>query len=800
MKYLLISEKPSLMMEVKKVFNKSNFSKYNTVDFIPLHGHCCKLVDPSSYDKKYDNWNKDDLPILPARDYKGYNYIPIENELVDNIKKQIKENNYDGLINCTDPEREGQNIFYSLYQYLKLKLPVLRFWTNDLTEEKLIKAWDSMKDDIKDEDLKNLTLAALLRAQADWDIGMNCSRALGIATGRVMSATLNSILAKREKEIANFKPKDSFDIIAKYKDGFDGKYIDLDKEGNGGVFENEKDAIDFIKKKLIKNEGVIGKCENKKVKQAAPLLYSTAELQADANIKYGYTATETLDIVEKLYNDPNKILTYPRTDCSWISKAQVNEDLEAILDACQCVPELKGISYKLNKETYKKSKYVDDSKVEVHSAITLTGKHFDFDKFSEKEKNIISLVAKRCFATVLPEAEYVDTSIDVVVMDSYIFKTRQKILINPNYLSIYNFEAESGIDFSKLSIGDKLLIKEYEVKKQTTTCPRRYNDASLLKAMVNVGNTLDDKELAKVLRGNGSKDQGGIGTPATRAAIIDKLCQERKAGKDKKEAWVIRKGKMFYVTEFGMKTAAIFDNYTVGSAILTAEWEKKLGDVAKGILNAREFRSQLDDYIISEVNNMKKNSIASYSGSKNVKNTNLKCPFCGEDINESDLYYYCLKYKPNSTRTKNDCGFILAKNTKDKVSISIDELEKLINGECIGPYKFKSSKGNEFEAKLYLDLENKKTAFEFINNDNNVTSNKKDNILMQGKFGPYYATKFGNISQNYFGHKITLKELKSLIAGDELIWEMKSQAGKTYKAKYKLDKNSNKIIRTEYVN
>ena len=789
MKYLLISEKPSLMREVQKVYSRSKFSKNNDVDFIPLHGHVCTLEEPQGYDKKYEQWNVEDLPILPERDFGGYKHIAVDKELTKEIKKKIKEGKYDGLINCTDPEREGQNIFYSLYDFLGLKLPVLRFWVEDLTEDKLIKSWDSMVDDLKDKKMSNLTSAALLRAQADWDIGMNGSRALRIAVGRVMSATL-CILAKREEEIKNFVPETTYNIFANYREGFSGKYIpNKDKEETGGAFKKKEDAEKFIKEILTSDQAIIDKYESKTVKENAPLLYSTSELQADANKNFGYTANQTLEIVESLYNAPLAILTYPRTDSNYITKAMAKEDFGKILKACVEVPELSDINYSYDSTKYMKSRYVDDSKVEAHAAITLTGKSFNFNNLKTEQQNILTLVAKRCLATVMDSAEYIDTSIEALVKEKHLFKTKEKILVKPGFLTLYGKDVESGTDFSKLKEGYKLGVNEFIVKDTTTTPPSRYNDGTLLRAMVNVGNTIEDEELRNVLKGTGSKDQGGIGTPATRAAIIDKLCIDRKNG-DKKEPWVKRKGKSFVVTDFGMKIANIVGQYSIGSAVLTAEWEKKLGDIAKGTFDPKVFRKELDQYIIEEVEKMKGNRQSSSSSKSSAMTLDdVTCPHCGGKIKVTDRFYLCENYGKEDDK----CKFII-KTMQNEAKIKEEDIKDLCNGKETRTMKMKSKDGKKaYSVKLKASKETGKIDFVFDNTAPSGTATKlvhsQDGgqvVKKEGQFGVYYeCTKCkARVSEKYREHKFTQKELKGLYNGEKIgkIEDFKSKEGKIFPA------------------
>lgn len=748
MRYLLISEKPSLMRAVRDAFYKAdlNFS----VDFIPLHGHCCSLCGPEDYDSKFKKWDMKDLPIIPS----NFKHKPVEAELVEKVKALIDNNHYDGLINCTDAEREGQNIFYSLYKYLKLDLPVKRFWASDLTEPKLIEAWHNLRDDQNEPFLKNLTESSLDRAIMDWLVGMNFSRAVSLATnsnipiGRVMTVVL-SILSKRELEIKNFKPTKTYELVVDYKEGFSGKF-------KHDPFTRKEECEDLTK--TIKPKLVVSKAENKVITSKAPLLFSLGDLQNEANKTFGYTLNETLAIAQSLYEA--QITSYPRVDSQYLSTGEAKR-MPVIIEACKIIPSLSNIEIVEDKvNNYVKSKYTDDSKIKGHYAIVLTGKKFEWDKLSQKQQNVLTLIAKRILATCMEDAKNYEINI-TAQSDDKEFVTRENVLAYAGYKALYG-EKVKNASLDKIKQGQELNLQKAYVKEVISTCPARYNDASINKAMINVGNTIEDKELASALEGK-TKDQGGIGTPATRAGIIEKLL-------DPKRNWVKRKGKNFEVTDNGLRVYDIVKNYKVSSPILTAEWESKLKRIEDGEMESEELLNQVKEFVKEEV--------IKFAQEKSNSPVFI-CPVCGGSLKESPKFFYCSHYKES-------CSFIIPKDYYE-TQISLEDLKNLLEGNSIGPRKFKSKEGKIYEAKLRLTDGKIERFFDKKDDVTSIICSCGQKISkLNGPYGDYYKCKScGKITnEKFLGHKLTSKELSNLFAGKTVsIKKLTSKKGKTFGAK-----------------
>ena len=755
MKYLLISEKPSLMRLVQGAYNKAHLPF--EVDFMSLHGHCCTLLSPGEYKPEWDKWDVEQLPMIPDK----FKHKPVDEKLVKDIKKQLKSNKYDGFINCTDAEREGQNIFYSLYDYLGSNLPVKRFWASDLTDEKLIEAWKNLKDDQNDKYLKNLTSAALLRANADWLVGMNFSRMVSlinnrnIPVGRVMTVLL-AILAKRELEIKNFVPETTYKVLVDYAEGFSG-------ELEGEPFKNKADAEKILKE--LNKTATVKEFGIKKRVNEAPLLYSLGDLQNDANKYYGYSLADSLAIVQELYE--KKILSYPRTDCPYLTSGE-GARMSQILSAAKCVPDVVGVKIDDKKAlNYAKSKYVNDKKVEAHYAIVFTGKNFVYDGLSTNEKNICLLVAKRIIATVMDAAEYEDLSLKALNEDKT-FITKESVLVKAGWRSLYG-EKEKSLSIGSFKEGQKLNIIKSYIKDVISTCPARYNDASLNRAMINVGTLIEDKELAEALQGK-TKDQGGIGTPATRAGIVEKLL-------DPKKNWVERKGKSFVVTEKGLEVYDALKDYSVSSPILTAQWEQKLKLVEEGEMNSSAFTKELNSYITNECEQLKKVKVAG-STKSSVGTLKFSCPVCGSPLKESGKFYYCSKYKE-------PCTFIVGKTTAG-AKINLKDIEDIIKTGKTKSKKFKGKEGKEFSACLGLNDGKLGFIFDKQTHDTDIICQKcnKPVRYLDGKFGNYYKCDCGQtVGEKWLGHKFTKAEIKKLYDGETvLVKNLKSKKGTTFGA------------------
>lgn len=686
-KVLLIAEKPDLMRKIQAVYNKIGFN--DTIEFAAFVGHSMELFHPEDYDPDWKVWKKDTLPMLP----KKFKYKPSNVPVYKSVHDKLKSGNYDYLINACDPDREGQLIFHSFYSAINCKLPVKRIWLLDLTDETITKALNSLKNDLTDTMLVNLTSASKLRACSDWLIGMNFTRAFSLMAGRttvlgrVTTPTLK-ILADRELELMRFKPQNYWEIEGDF-DKYNGLYYDHNNE-NETKFKTEAKANTFISK--LGKEGIVESVLKKKETNYAPNLHSLSAIQNEASKEYGFTLDKTLNIVQSLYE--KKLLSYPRTDCSFITTGeaqkfpQMLKVIEQIPDVSKYVSQILSDN-KVITDTIKNKKYVNDKKVTAHYAIVPTGTPFNYSGLADDEKKIMLLVSKRLTSIFMPPIVSNKTTI-ITNVNNDKFKTIGSVLLDKGFSVVYGRNFVDN-ELPEIQKGDKVPLKGTKLIKKTTTPPPRYNDGTLNNAMENAGRFIEDEELKLVL-----KDSKGIGTPATRANIIEKLV---------KLDMVNRKGKSFFVTEFGLSLIASLNDHKITSPEMTGEWEEKLSKVENNELKAISFYNEMFKYVQLETNNMLKMKVDVEVDKKDIIG---KCPSCGKIVKESKNYFMCVDY-PDS------CKMLVAKKLMG-ANITKTEAKKLLVGKTTKEFNFNNPKTKKkFTAALTFNKEKGQTEFVFSN-------------------------------------------------------------------------------------
>lgn len=739
------------MRAVQEAYKAKGFK--DKIDFFALHGHIMTLKQPEDYNEEWKKWTLE-LPIIPKR----FEYKPVDNKTLSELKKVLKENKYDYLINCCDPDREGQHIFYSIYDTLGLKYPVKRMWHNDLSQNELIRALNEMPDDINSANLVSLKNASKLRAQMDWLIGINSTRAVSIKRnsltriGRVMTPTLK-ILADRENEIRNFKKTTSYGVEAVYKEGFSGELFE-GKEAKR--FDNEADAYAFMN--ALNKSGVIAKLSRKQTSYASPRLPSLGDVQADANKFFGYTLDKTLELVQSLYE--KKLVSYPRTDCSYVTR-EIGQDFYFILENIgKEFPVERIDAIRSNKN------YVNDSKVTAHYAIIPTKNKAG--ELSKDEHNIYELICRRFTSIFMPDNIVDRLKVATKVGDKY-FVSDFSNTVQMGWKSLFQ-KPENTVNIPELKEGQKLTITEFKVVPHETKCPNRYNDASLLQAMIHAGNFVENKEMADIL--NSSKDDSaGIGTPATRAAIVEKLLEPIKT-KTGEFYFVTREKKQFYVTDEGLELMKTLSKYKVSSPELTAYWEEKLQEIEKGQKTVRDIGKELIDF----TNNLIKELVdADWGAVKSASpETDIECPLCHKKIKESQKFFMCSGYK-------NTCDFIISKDFMG-LKVNQDVLKSILDGTMKKPVKLKSN-GKSFEAKLKYDRVGKKIVFD------NETKYKcpvcgKPLQSRMGKNGKILVCDDFIASYNVAGTKLTESQMQRLLEkGESEYMTFTSKAGKSFDAK-----------------
>ncbi|WP_342471345.1 DNA topoisomerase III [Metasolibacillus sp. FSL H7-0170] len=621
-KSVVLAEKPSVARDIANVLKchkKGNgFIEGDKYIVTWALGHLVTLADPESYDVKYKTWNLEDLPMLPER--LKLTVIKQSGKQFNAVKAQLSRSDVNEVIIATDAGREGELVARWILAKAKINKPVKRLWISSVTDKAIKEGFANLKPGKQYEHLYH---AAIARSEADWYLGLNATRALTakhnaqLNCGRVQTPTL-AMIAAREDEIKNFKAQTYYGIEAQ-TDSI--KLTWQDANGNSRSFNKEK--VDTIIKQLGRQDAKIMNVERRAKKSFAPALYDLTELQRDANKFYGYSAKETLNIMQKLY-ESHKVLTYPRTDSRYLS-SDIVATLPERLKAC-AVGDYRMIANRLATKPIKATKaFVDDSKVSDHHAIIPTEAYVNLSAFSDKERKIYDLVVKRFLAVLLPAHEYEQLTVQAEIAGEK-FIAKGKTVLSSGWKEVYEnrFEDEDAHEdvkeqlLPRLDKGDILKTRLIAGTSGQTKPPARFTEATLLSAMENPAKYLEkeDKRLADTL-----KSTGGLGTVATRADIIEKLFNSFMIEK--------RSGKDIFITSKGRQLLDLAPE-ELRSPATTAEWEQKLELIAKGKLQK--------DVFINEMKEHTKEIVADIKNSdKKYKHDNIStktCPDCGKPMLE----------------------------------------------------------------------------------------------------------------------------------------------------------------------
>ena len=598
MKTLVIAEKPSVGRDIARVLKcgKNNQGALEGEKYVVTWalGHLVTLADPEAYDERYKNWDMAVLPMMPEKfqlvviKQTGKQYQTVKNHL---YRKDIGD-----VVIATDAGREGELVARWILAKAGSRKPIKRLWISSVTDKAIRDGFAHLRDG---RDYKNLYAAAEARAEADWLVGINGTRALTckynaqLSCGRVQTPTLAMIEA-REKEIRAFQPEKYYGLTLT-ADGIVWTWQDQ-KSGSSRTFS--KDRIQKIEEKVGGEKLTVDKVHKTTKKTYAPGLYDLTELQRDANKRFGFSAKETLNIMQRLYEN-HKVLTYPRTDSRYIGK-DVAETLKERLKACSVGPYRKTAGKLINQTLRINKSFVDDSKVSDHHAIIPTEQYVQLEHMTSDERKIYDLVVRRFIAVLYPPCEYEQTTLKAGCAGE-VFTVKGKIMKQPGWQEAYDeFQEESGEEdireqsLPEIKEGSQIIISRAKVNEGQTKPPAYYNEATLLTAM----------------------EKGGLGTVATRADIIDKLFNTFLMEKKDKDIHVTSKGRqLLELVPDDLKTPE-----------LTASWEKKLLDISEGRLAKDRFIQDIRGYteeIVSE--------IRTADGTFRHENlTNTKCPQCGK--------------------------------------------------------------------------------------------------------------------------------------------------------------------------
>ncbi|MFR2189281.1 MAG: DNA topoisomerase III, partial [Blautia sp.] len=589
MKALVIAEKPSVARDIARVLHceKKLDGGMEGKDYVVTWalGHLVTLADPEAYDKKYMKWEMETLPMMP--DKMKLIVIPQTGKQFRAVKTLLFRKDIDRVVIATDAGREGELVARWILEMAGCHKPVKRLWISSVTDKAIREGFANLRDG---REYENLYRAAAARAEADWLVGINATRALTckynaqLSCGRVQTPTL-AMIAHREQEIREFVPEEYFGISLKAA-GIRWSWQDK-KSGSYRTFDREK--AEKQKKELEGKALTVSSVEKVSKNQNAPGLYDLTELQRDASRRFGYSAKETLNIMQRFYEN-HKVLTYPRTDSRYIGK-DVAETLKERLKACAVGPYRKLAGSLAMKPIRTNGSFVDDKKVSDHHAIIPTEQFVDLSHMTNEERKIYDLVVRRFLAVLMPPFAYDETTMKAEAGES-VFTARGKIVKNQGWKEAYETEIFSEEDeenteelpkeqqLPELKKGEKLKIEKLELTVGKTKPPARFNEATLLSAMENPVKYMESRDKAYI-RTLG--ETGGLGTVATRADIIDKLF---------KSFLMEKKGKDIYITSKARQLLKLVPE-DLKKPELTASWELKLGKIARGELKQEAFLSSI---------------------------------------------------------------------------------------------------------------------------------------------------------------------------------------------------------------
>lgn len=700
-KKLVLAEKPSVAKEIAKNLNvNKNKGSYIEGDKYVVTwalGHLVGLQDPEGYGDIYKSWSMETLPMLPKQ--MKLTVLKKTAKQYNAVKTQLFRKDIDEIIIATDAGREGELVARWILEKSGCKKPIKRLWISSQTRKAVIDGFNNLKDG---KEYNNLYKAAVCRAEADWLVGLNVTRALTckynaqLSAGRVQSPTL-AMIVNREDEIKNFKPVDYFNVKGKSN----GVTLNWVNDKNNGTISKE-DFAKSIVAKCKEQEGEVIEVNKSLKKKYSPALYDLTELQRDANKIWGYSAKQTLNIMQRLYEN-YKLLTYPRTDSRYITTDVVG----TIKDRLKAVSfgEYRSAAESLLKSEIKGNKsFVDNSKVSDHHAIIPTEEKGNLANLNAEEKHIYDLVVKRFLSVMMKPYVYEQTSIKVNIKGE-IFIAKGNIPKQKGWKVLYEKlaldEEEKIQSLPPINKGDKIKLSDVSYVKKQTTAPARFNEATLLSAMENPHKYINvGKDAAKTLG-----ETGGLGTVATRADIIEKLFN----------SFVIeKKGKDIYPTSKGRQLIELVPE-DLKSPLLTAKWEKQLEDIAKGKANDKKYIEDMKGYATKLVQDVKGGTAKFHHDNQ----TGKKCPNCGKYLLE--------------VNTKN--GRMLV--CQDRECGYRENLARLTNARCPECKKRLELRG-QGEGKIYVctgsncSFHEKASVFE-KRFDKNAKVNKKETQRIMAK-------------------------------------------------------------------
>ena len=706
-KTLVIAEKPSVASDIAKALGKTtrhgDFFESDQYVISSAVGHLLELAPPAGSEPSKGKWKIENLPSLPHE----FDLVPIDRNAgrLATLKKLLKRKDVTEVINACDAGREGELIFRNIIKAVGVKKPLKRLWLQSMTVDSIRAAFTQLR---QDEDMRPLANAALSRSESDWLVGINATRALTAfnsqgggfnktTSGRVQTPTL-AILAEREERIRSFQPRTYFEVFGDFgvaAGSYRGRWFDPGFKKNGDEDSRaeriwEQGKAESIKAKCDGKPGTIEE-EKKPTTQAPPLLYDLTTLQREANQRFGFPARMTLQIAQALY-EKHKALTYPRTDSRYLPEdhlATARRVMTTFEDSSLTTHAERALQegwVRPNKRIF------NDAKVSDHFAIVPTGtavKNLD-----ERESKIFDMVARRFIAVFFPVAQF-EVTTRITTVESEKFKTDGKVIVDPGWLAVYGrqVENEEGSDKTLIAIqpGEGATTDAIEVRESQTKPPARFSEATLLSAMEGAGKLVDDEDLREAM------SERGLGTPATRAQIIEGLIFE---------GYLLRQGKELIVTQKGISLITLLRDLNAEALTkpeLTGEWEFKLKQMERGQLSREAFMAEIRGLTTNIVERVRAGMGKEVRGEFHP--LEVKCPKCGGGpYNESFKAYECA----------NGCKTIVWKTMAGR-EFERDEVVQLLSEGRVGPLEgFRSKLGRAFNAVVVLDEKSEwKQKFDF---------------------------------------------------------------------------------------
>lgn len=622
MKTLVIAEKPSVARDIARVLGcakKENGALEGNQYIVTWAlGHLVTLKDPEDYDKKYKEWNMAVLPMMPEK--LQTKVIPQTGKQYHAVTTQLARKDVNEIVIATDAGREGELVARWILDKAHNQKPCKRLWISSVTDKAIREGFANLKD-AKEYD--NLYRAAVSRAEADWLVGINATRALTckynaqLSCGRVQTPTL-AMIAQREQEIREFVPKPYYTVTA----AAGGVVYTWKDEKSGGTRISDPEKAKQIAEKAKRYPLVLQNVEKKKKQKEAPLLYDLTELQRDASARFGYSAKQTLNLMQSLY-ETHKVLTYPRTDSRYLTK-DIVPTLKERLDAVSIGP-YKALAQQAKRSPLNgKLSFVNDAKVSDHHAIIPTEQYVQLSALSNEERRIYDLVVRRFLAVLLPPCVYEETVIQASI-EKECFTARGKRMVEKGWQEAYEDNRYDEEDEAKeevreqnlplLEAGMKIGQPKISLREGKTKPPARFTEGTLLSAMENPVRYMEnrDSSLVKTIG-----EAGGLGTVATRADIIEKLFRS---------FLMEKKGNEIYLTSKARQLLKLVPA-DLKKPELTASWEMQLNDIAKGKKRRDVFMEEIRSYTVELIDEIK-----TEEGTFRHDNlTNKKCPNCGKRL------------------------------------------------------------------------------------------------------------------------------------------------------------------------